>query len=245
MRTALTNGLCWLGSSRPNIFKMPFMSQLTGLDNSQLLPPYFPAFRGEDSLFGAMLVAMHHHSVSLEYPWSGPHLPLEARSVNLEAPVAATGGISLFARYLTEHIDYKDATDPQQNLEFIVQDTLRMAARTDTDLLLDYRAELARGHADQLYLIHNQLARTEKFGAAQWQDYLRARIDEVQQAISKPHDPTGISGVPGAATRVQLIAEFRRLARGFAAGLAGWVAMRDIASALADEWISARRILPR
>ena len=44
---------------------MPFMSQLTGLDNSHLLPPHFPASRREDALFGAMLVVLHHHSVSL------------------------------------------------------------------------------------------------------------------------------------------------------------------------------------
>ena len=241
---ALEHRMAWLGSARPNFFKMPFMSQLTGLDNSRLLPPYFPAFRGEDALFGAMLVAMHHHSVSLEYPWSVPHLPLEARNFSLQEPMVSGAGISLFARYLTEHIDYKDTTDPAHNLRFLVQDTLRIAARTDADLLLDYRAELARGQADGLYMMQDQFARTQKFGSAQWQAYLRRGIEEMQRAIATSQSPTGIHGVAANATEAELLQEFREMARGFAAALAGWVEMREVAPGLVDELIGSRQLLP-
>jgi len=241
---ALEHRMAWLGSARPNFFKMPFMSQLTGLDNSRLLPPYFPAFRGEDALFGAMLVAMHHHSVSLEYPWSVPHLPLEARNFSLQEPMVSGAGISLFARYLTEHIDYKDTTDPAHNLRFLVQDTLRIAARTDADLSLDYRAELARGQADGLYMMQDQFARTQKFGSAQWQAYLRRGIEEMQRAIATSQSPTGIHGVAANATEAELLQEFREMARGFAAALAGWVEMREVAPGLVDELIGSRQLLP-
>ena len=245
IRAALENRLNWLGSARPNFFKMPFMSQLTGLDNSQLLPPYFPAFRGEDSLFGAMLVAMHHHSMTLEYPWSVPHIPLETRAVSMDAPIAATGGISLFARYLTERIDYKDTTDPQHNLNFIAQDALRIAARSDVDLLLDFRTELARGHADQLYLLHSQLARSRRFSSPQWEQYLTRGIEETQRALTASQSPTGINGVPADASEAGLLAEFRDMARGFAAAMAGWVEMRKIATDLTDELIRSGKMLPR
>ena len=242
---AIENRLTWLGSTRTNFFKMPFMSQLTGLDNSHLLPPYFPAFRGEDALFGAMLVAMHHHSVSLEYPWSVPHLPLESRNFNIQQPVAVAGGIPLFARYLTEHIDYKDTTDPQHNLNFLAQDALRMAARGDADLLLDYRAELARGLAVQLHALQSQQAHTEKYQSVEWQGYLARGIDAIQQAITANQSPTGIRGIPENATEAELLGQFRTMARGFAAALAGWVEMRQVAAALTDQMISSNSILPR
>ena len=244
MAAALEHRRNWLGSSRPNFLKMPFMSQLTGLDNSQLLPPYFPAFRGEDALFGAMLVAMHHHSISLEYPWSVPHLPLESRTSNLQAPIAAAGGISLFARYLTEHINYRDTADPEHNLRFLVQDTLRIAARTDADLLLDYRAELARVHAHALYLLQDQYARSEKLRSGEWQGYLRRGIEEVQRAISTSQSPTGIRGIPANATEAELLRQFSDMALGFAAALAGWVEMREVAAGLATELIDSRKLLP-
>jgi len=245
MTAALEKRMCWLGSSRPNFFKMPFMSQLTGLDNSRLLPPYFPAFRGEDALFGAMLVAMHHDSVSLEYPWCVPHRPLESRTFSLQAPMAGGGGIALFARYLTEHIDYKDTTDPEHHLRSLAQDALRMAARADVDLLLDYRAELARGHADGLYLSQRQYARAEQFGSGEWLAYVARSIEETQQALAASQSITGITGIPDNATESQLLGDFREMARGFAAALTGWVEIRETAATLAGEMIASRQLLPR
>jgi hypothetical protein len=241
---AMENRLNWLGSIRPNVYKMPFMSQLTGLDNSQLLPPYFPAFRGEDTLFGAMLVAMYCHGVALEYPWSTPHLPLEARAYSARDSFAGTGDISLFARYLTEHIDYKDSTDPERNLNFLSQDALRMAARSDTDLLLDFRTALARVHASQLYILQNQWSRTEKFHSAELQGYLRRGIEELQLALSVNQSPTNIRGIPANATEAELLAQFRDMVRGFAAALAGWVEIRSVAAELTEGMIHSKNMLP-
>jgi hypothetical protein len=242
---ALQNRQVWLGSSRPNFYKMPFMSQLTGLDNSHLLPPYFPAFRGEDLLFGAMLVAIQSSSLALEFPWCVPHLPLEERTLDLQLSAVARGGVSLLARYLTAQIDYRDTTAPEQKLQRLSLDTLRLAERTDADLLLDYRAELAKGQADQLHILQGQFARAQQLPSPEWQGYLKRGIEDVQQALMLAQSPTGITGVPPEASELELIAEFRRLARGFAAALAGWVAMREVSAELTAGLVSSRAILPR
>jgi hypothetical protein len=245
MRGAIENRLNWLGSGRPNVFKMPFMSQLTGLDNSHLLPPYFPAYRGEDALFGAMLVAMHHQSVALEYPWSVPHLPLEARPYSIETPIAgSSGGISLLARYLTQKIDYRDGTNAAQQLHAIAQDAQRIAARSDADLVLDYRSELARGQADQVHTLMAKYERAQQLPSQEWQAYLKRGVEEAQQALVSQHSPTGMPGIPDGMTETALIAEFRNLATGYAEALAGWVDMREAAAGLADEMISSRTIYP-
>jgi len=241
---ALENRLNWLGSSRPNIFKMPFMSQVTGFDNSQLLPPYFPAFRGEDVLFGAMLVSMHPRSVALEYPWSVPHLPLEQRLFDLNAPVPAGGGMPLLARYLSERIDYRDALDPQQQLEALAREAQRMAARGDADLAADYRAELARAHADQLYILQNKYQGAQLLDAPVWQAYLQRRIGEVQQLLATAQSPATIAGAPGNESETAVLAEFRELARGFAAGMSAWVAMRETATPLVDELVASGKLRP-
>jgi hypothetical protein len=244
MAAALENGLTWLGTTRPCFYKMPFLSQLTGLDNSHLLPPYFPAFRGEDMLFGAMVVVLHRKCLSLEYPWSVPHLPMEQRSRDVRGSMAATGGMSLLVRQLTAAIDYDDATDPEYNLQFLAREALRIAARSDADLLLDYRSELARGHADQLYLLQKKFASAKQMPFTEWQDYLRRGIREVQEALAKVHSPTDIEGVPEGASEQQLIGEFRCMAEGFAAALTGWSGMREVSSALTQQLISSKKILP-
>jgi hypothetical protein len=171
-------------------------------------------------------------------------LPLEVRAYKAQDAFTNTGDVALFARYLTEHIDYKDSTDPERNLNFLVQDALRIASRSDADLLLDFRAALASVHAGQLYTLQNQFSRTEKFHSAELQGYLRRGIEELQLAISVSHSPTGIRGVPANITEAELIAQFRSLAQGFAAGLAGWVEIRGVASELTEEMIRSKKMLP-
>ena len=245
VRSAIENRLTWLGSARPNVFKMPFMSQLTGLDNSQLLPPYFPAYRGEDVLFGAMLIAMHNQSVTLEYPWSVPHLPLDARPASIDSSIAgSSGATSLLVRYLTQKIDYRDSTSAAHNIQAIARDALRMAARSDADLLLDYRSELARGHADQVHMLMARYEQAQKTPSHDWQAYLKRGVEEAQQALVTQHSPTGIADLPADISEAALLQEFRGLATGFAAALTGWVEMREVASALADGMISSRAIYP-
>ena len=245
LRAATENRMSWLGSPKPFVYKMPFMSQLTGMDNSRLLPPYFPAFRGEDALFGAMLVAIHPHSVALEYPWSVPHLPLEKREYKVDDPIAGHGDISIFARYLTEQVDYNDSTGPEHNLHCLAQDLLRIAARSDKDLLLDFRVELARGQASYLTALQDQLARTAKFNSAELQSYLRRGITELQEVIMATNSPTGMGRLPEGTTETDLLAQFRDMARGFSAALDGWVESREVASAHCDELTDSGAMLPR
>ena len=228
MAAAMENRVSWLGTTRPQITKMASMSQVTGLDNSALLPPYFPIFRGEDQLFGAMVEALFHRAASVEYPWAVPHLPLEARSDRgLREPMAGAGGISLFARYLTERIDYKDATDPAQRLHYLAQDARRVANRSNEDLLLDYRSELARGHSDQLRVLNQQLQRSKDLPSANWQGYLKRGVEEMQQVLVNPRSPTQLKGIPEGTGEAEVLAQFRELARGWADALEGWASVRE------------------
>ena len=93
-------------------------------------------------------------------------------------------------------------------------------------------------------MMQDQFARTQKFGSAQWQAYLRRGIEEMQRAIATSQSPTGIHGVAANATEAELLQEFREMARGFAAALAGWVEMREVAPGLVDEHIGSRQLLP-
>lgn len=232
MRAATENRINWLGSPRPVFHKKPFMSQLTGMDNTQLLPPYFPAYRGEDALFGALLLAMHPHSVSLEYPWSVPHLPLETRGYSMDDPIAGRGDSSTFVRYLTEQVGRTQGGDPEENLRFLALEIRRIAACSDADLLLDFRRELAYSQAAYLNALQDQLARAERLGSEELQAYLRRGITEIQEVLSSVNSPTAMDGIPPGTTDADLVAQFRQLALGFAAALDGWAEIRVAAAAL-------------
>ncbi|MEM8661992.1 MAG: hypothetical protein AAGF35_14000, partial [Pseudomonadota bacterium] len=245
VREVIENRYSWLGSGRHNIFKMPFMSQLTGLDNSQLLPPYFPAYRGEDTLFGAMLVSMHNTSVTLEYPWSVPHLPPVTRSTNMDSPIVERGSLMLLlARHLTEKIDYSDRSSPTQALKSLAQEGIRMASRSDEDLLFDYRAALAEAQSDQLRVLSSKYAQSSQASSEEWHHYLKRGIDETQKALTSQQSPTAIPGLSEGASEASLLTEFRAMANGFAGSLFGWEETRKVASDTVEDMIRSRSIYP-
>lgn len=223
----------WLGAPRPTIMKMAFMSQMTGLDNSALLPPYFPVYRCEDLMFAAMVEAMHPHGAIVEQAFAVPHLPMNRSRKTLRDPIAGAGSTALLAAYLTNQIDYNDVIEPEKRLAMITQDMQRMAERSTADLLLDYRREVAKGHAVQLHSLRAQLARTRDFESGNWQGYLERGIVELEQALQREWSPTDISGVADSADQEELITELKEMLRGFASALSAWEAMRKNAALLA------------
>ena len=240
----IENRCNWLGSPRLSLIKVASMSQMTGLDNTALLPPYFPAFRGEDRLFGAMVEAIHPRACSLEYPWCVPHMPLEERHFSIREPIAATGGIPLFARYLTDHIDYKDASGPLLRLRHVAEDARRIAARSDRDLLLDFRTEVAHSHASQLGMIGNQQQKAVQVGSEAWQAYLQRALGEIQALLAEQQSPVMMRGVPAGSSEAELLQRFRQYACGFADALEHWAAVRDASSTVLERLQQAGEFMP-
>jgi hypothetical protein len=236
MGPALENRCSWFGCTRPTLHKMAFMSQMTGLDNSHLLPPYFPAFRGEDLLFASMVEAMYHHGAVLEYDWCVPHLPLDDRGDRgLREPIAGEGGIKLFTRYLVENIDYKDASNPKRRLMGMAEDARRISERSDKDLVLDYRREQARGEADGLYQATLRYRASKELPSVNWQAYASRALEECENSIARDHSPTMIRGAGEGITEGELLDEFRRLITSWAEGLQYWPEIRQQAQRLQND----------
>ncbi len=79
--TGLPKRNCWLGRNAPTILnKFSMMSQVTGLDHTISMPPYYPNGRNEDFLFGEMLQYLYPHKAALDLPLATPHLPIPERT---------------------------------------------------------------------------------------------------------------------------------------------------------------------
>lgn len=70
----------WSGARNPTLSPHATMSAVTGVDHSLLLPPYLPAGRGEDIMFGIMVQRIHPNSLVLNEGWAVPHQPIEKRT---------------------------------------------------------------------------------------------------------------------------------------------------------------------
>ena len=242
---ALENRHYWLGRTRPNISKMAVMSQATGLDNSQLLPPYFPVFRSEDYLFASMVVCLHPDAAVLDYAWSVPHLPLEQRGGRgAREPIAASAGLGLCARYLADRADYENGVSAETRLQKLALQLQELSERDPASLLASFRAELALQHADQLQQLARQQRQAQALGSRNWEAYLERGVEEVNQALQSPANPLDIPGVPGELTEEALLSRVKAIMSEFSAALTGWPALRTAAATITSQMLASGELLP-
>lgn len=82
-----------------NVGRVPsFMTTALGLDNRDLLPPFFPVLRNQDSVFGLTLVKAFDTAYFCHLPWALLHAPSEARRYT-PATGSAHCGMSDILRY--------------------------------------------------------------------------------------------------------------------------------------------------
>tara|TARA_E500000305_G_C4027381_1_gene242630 strand:+ start:3046 stop:5058 length:2013 start_codon:yes stop_codon:yes gene_type:complete len=223
-----------LGSPRVSLLRLPTMSQVTGLDNTALLPPYFPAFRNEDHLFGAMLMALHPQAAAVEYPWCVPHLPMEGRHYSIREPIVVTGVISLLIQHFAASVKAMDAPDPHLRLQQLAQKMRHSATRSDTDLLVDYRVAVAGDHAQKLALFAAHQRQAAHAGStASWDAYLQRAVEEAQHSLAEPQSLLRMHGVPEGSSEQAILNRFRHYVTGFADVLEHWVTIREASVAVA------------
>ncbi|RLA51283.1 MAG: hypothetical protein DRQ98_11720, partial [Gammaproteobacteria bacterium] len=233
----------WMGQPRPLFTKMSVISQVTGLDNSHILPPYFPVFRGEDYLFGAMVEYLHPQAAVLEYDWCVPHFPLEARRGGTDnKPATGKGGINL-SKYVTDHTLYEPGISAQTRLNSLTVLIRELAETSDQGLLTLYRTEVAEEQGRQLKALTAKLQDGTPRPQA-WQAYLQqsqAGVNEAMQSVARLKD---IPSIPDTYEEQTILDEFRDSAGEFAVALEGWAAIREAAKGITDEMLATDVFIP-
>ncbi|MAT91555.1 MAG: hypothetical protein CME59_03045 [Halioglobus sp.] len=224
----------WMGWSRPTFSNRFNMSQVTGLDNSALLPPYFPAWRGEDQLFGAMLEYLYPDSLVLNYPWAVPHLPLDERSGSITPAPEVAAGAALVETHIGANAPDNAALPLESRLASLVLLFEQLAGRGDEDLAAAYRTALAADQANAARQVADKLRQAPE-AHGEWRQLLEERGRHYMQAIGRAQVPVRVSGVPESMDEAELWRRGRELAGRFAAALAAWPAVREAAAELARD----------
>lgn len=231
---------CWRGTSVPTLMKMPSMSQLTGLDNTQLLPPYFPYFRGEDLLFGASVDFIHPRAVAVEHAWCIAHLPVSRRpAIDLGAPERGSGSpLGVIARQLSERVDTRSGLTPAARCHQLADVYRGEAARSDHDLVMHYREAHITSTSELLEQIHQQWRGADGAGSPVWKAFLQESANTLGQALQQVPDPgQWVGGGPDADPRA--LGQVRNMMTGYAEGLEAWVALRESAGSGLDAVLSS------
>lgn len=228
---ALASRSYWLGHPRPCFTKMAVMSQTTGLDNSQLLPPYFPVYRGEDYLFGAMTEHMHPQGTVLSYDWCVPHLPVETRASDAQPKPKTGKGLFNMGKYVTDHTVYQAGIDAGVRLQGLANMAEQLSQTDDRGLVTLFRREVAELQGLEQYKLGSLLA-DGSIRPPTWQGWLQDSADNLNQALQTAAQIQDMPNLPRDQDTAQLLAQFRKHAAGFGLALASWVAVREAASAI-------------
>lgn len=232
---ALQSRCYWLGQPRPLFSKLAVISQVSGLDNTRLLPPYFPVFRGEDYLFGAMTEYLHPNAAVLEYDWSVPHLPLDERKGDPDpAPATGKGRINI-NRYVTDRTVYDADISPEARLTSLAALGRTLSETSDRGLLVTYRREVAQGQSDEFSRL-NAFLQDGSIRPPGWQDWLEQSARLLGEAMQTPAALTDVPGIPDELSGDEILSRTRTLLGGFAASLESWQLIRRAAGKVAEEY---------
>ena len=234
---SLTRRKVWSGRNQPHFAPRPNMSQITGFDNRQMLPPYLPIERGEDRLFGYLLDFMFPTGVTLDYPWAIPHLPLPEREWrNRDLDFTPPGSFPMF--FFKKVIENKSSCrsdSPTDRLSALSAWFHDMSAAPADVLTAMYRDSRLHNDSEQLQQLSALLSKAES-APVDWQNYLRNGIRQLNTDLDRASRPDfPVKGLPAVMEGDELITFWKGVWSGFAAALSAWPEIREAAAQIGKE----------
>ena len=191
IKDLLAANSCWFGYRGETLSTYGVMSAVTGLDHRNLLPPYFPAGRGEDLLFGIMLQRIHPDSLVLNEGWSVHHKPVESRSDRTElTPLAAAPGLHTLTDWLGREPDDQWGLDPQRRMQILADDVNNLCQMDTEELERLAGAQLASKRLNLLAKCSNHMAqlhtKDETSNKQIWTEFLSETQKSLVDALQAP-----------------------------------------------------------
>ena len=225
----------WFGYRGPVLSQYGTLSQLTGLDHTVLLPPYLPAGRGEDILFGILMQRLHPESTVWNEGWAIRHHPLENRADRAKlSAMSVIPSSSLLADWLGHEPLGQEGLTASARLSAVanqVQQLTKLDLSSMEDLV---RQGLVSKRSQLLTQCMEKIARLEKLpeqtGKREWQLFLEATRDKLVSEITESEEaPLTEALTRGALGKVSAL---RQHGEQFAKALGIWPLLREAAADL-------------
>jgi len=191
LSAVLDVGANWMGYRGTTITSYGIMAAVTGIDHRALLPPYLPAGRGEDVLFGILLQRLYPESAVWNEGWAIRHEPVEERSERGKlTPFSVKPSTTLLADWLGREPADQWGLTPGQRLAGVADQVQRLATMERDALESLVRQELVSKRSALLRQCMGHLSRTVEMtdlaGAHEWQRFLERSRDQLVAEIQTP-----------------------------------------------------------
>ena len=216
---------CWFGYRGETLSKYGTMSAVTGLDHRNLLPPYFPAGRGEDLLFGIMLQRMHPDSLVLSEGWSVHHKPIESRPGRAKmTPLAALPGLHTLTDWLGREPDDQWGLDPQRRMQTLAYDIHNLCEMDTEELERLAGAQLASKRLNLLAKCSNHMAQLHTKDATPNKQIWTEFLSETQKKLVDALQTSEVQPITAALEKRATAdwSSLRGMGRKFASSLGAW-----------------------
>ena len=208
------------------------IAQITGVDNSALLPPYFPALRGEDGLFGSLVHYLYPESRVLTHNWGVPHLPMDERSGGYrDEAVIPPVHIGAITRYIDEQYQLAATGSTTNRYAFIAGVLRDFASKPQAELLALARREGQRGAA----AVHARAAERLPYFSGKspaFTAYLQYAQQSAAEWLRQPPSLAAQFGMPAELPEADVITAITGAVSSFAGGLDEWPAIREAVIAI-------------
>ena len=215
----------WMGYRGPTLSAYGSLSQLTGCDHHTLLPPYFPAGRGEDALFGIMLQRVQPNSLVLSEGWAIRHEPLDNRADRGDLkPLSVTPGTSTLADWLGREPEEEHGLTPARRLLSVSDDIKKLAQmeinaleRLVGEKIASKRTSLLARCTEHLEQLSGMDASAN---ATSWSEFLSQTQAGLIEALQSPEPKPVESLLEGDSVATE--ASIREMGNQFADALSAW-----------------------
>jgi hypothetical protein len=222
---ALRNAPCWLGVDRLTFAPNANFSQLTGFDNREFLPPYFPFERGQDRVFGETLSFLFPGDVVLVHPWAVLHQRVAGleRAQDLQRRWNPGGFPGLLTFEPLERAAACHAVDLPARLASLSA-SFNDLGHSARDTLSRLRAE-QRLRESSLYLerLRNTLELSNGAVPA-WTDWLQQQLKQAREGMASAEETPANSD--------EILGLWQGAWRAFGRALEAWPAIRAAAAEL-------------
>ena len=225
----------WLGYRGPTIGSYGTLSQLTGLDHRALLPPYLPAGRGEDMLFGVMLQRLHPESAVFSEGWGVPHYPLNDRSSRGQLdPVSVSASMMTLTDWLGRAPRDEVGVFPKMRLLMVADEIDRLANMTALALEQVVKNELLSKRASLLALCIESIDTLPHHvnlpGGVAWSSFLEQSRDNLLHQIQSSEPQPVAEALRQASSDMETL---KKVGADFANAIKAWPTICGAAAALA------------
>ena len=223
LEALLAQRCSWYGYRGATLSQYGTLSQMTGIANTTLPPPYMPAGRGEDILFGLMLQRMYPDSSVLNHGWAVRHVPIEERRARgTLRPPSVAPNLGLLGDWLGREPADQWGQSPETNLRAVSEQIQRLSSMENAALQALIRQELVSKVSFSLQLCFTQLETAQNHknapGYAAWQAHLERSRDQLVQYIQTPSP--ALFGSAGSDSTV--IDQYKALGSRYASAARAW-----------------------